>query len=231
MRKKLVILGTAGSSVDILDLVEDVNSRSQSVRYECVGFLDDNPAMQGTTIRGIAVLGPLSAARGLTDCWFVNGIGSPNNHYRKEAILVKTGIPADRFVTIVHPSATVSKTATLGRGAVVFPSVTIASNASVGNHVIILSNSVINHDVSIGDYSCIASGVCISGGTTVGKAAYLGSNSSIIENLKVGDFSLVGMGSVVLDAVAENSVVVGNPARFLRSVQGINSEELERRPA
>ncbi len=216
MRRKLVILGTAGSSVDILDLVEDMNARSHDVHYECAGFLDDNAARQGTRIRGIAVLGPLSAARGLTDCLFVNGIGSPNNHYRKEAILANTGIAGDRFITLVHPSAVVSKTATIGRGTVVFPSVTIGSNAAIGSHVIILANSVINHDVSVGDYACIASGVCIAGGSAVGRAAYLGSNCSIIENTSIGSCSLVGMGSVVIDAVADNSVVVGNPARFLR---------------
>jgi acetyltransferase-like isoleucine patch superfamily enzyme len=35
----------------------------------------------------------------------------------------------------------------------------------------------------------------------------------------IGDYALVGMGSVVLRDVAENLVVVGNPARILRKVR------------
>ncbi|MBM3275434.1 MAG: hypothetical protein FJZ00_09785, partial [Candidatus Sericytochromatia bacterium] len=83
-------------------------------------------------------------------------------------------------------------------------------------HVIILPNSIISHDDFVGDYTCITGGVCISGGVTVGHSCYLGTNSAIISNVQIGNYCLVGMGSVVLESVGDNSVVVGNPARFLR---------------
>lgn len=216
MKNRLVILGTAGNSIDILELIESFDGRAGGTAFECAGFLDDDPALRGTRIHGVPVLGPLTDAGKLDGCSFVNGIGSPNNFGRKAAIISRTGVPADRFATIVHPSASVSRSASLGRGTVVFPNVTIASNARIGDHVIILSNSVINHDVTVGDCACITSGVCISGGATIGRSVYLGSNSSIIGNVSIGDNCLVGMGSVVLRAVADNSVVAGNPARFLR---------------
>jgi len=216
MQKRLVILGTAGNSIDILDLLESINAQAVDAPYECIGFLDDNPAIQNTRIRGVPVLGPLAAARDLTDCSFVNGIGSPNTYTRKASIISRTRVSSERFATIVHPQASVSRSATIGRGTVIFPNATIASNVSIGDHVIVLSNSVINHDVSIGDCACITSGVCLSGGVRIGKSTYLGSNCSVIENTVIGERCLVGMGSVVLDQVADNSVVVGNPARFLR---------------
>jgi len=216
MRTRLVILGTAGNSIDILDLLESLHEQDRNGSYECVGFLDDAPELHRTQIRGIPILGPLAAARELPDCMFVNGIGSPNTFTKKAEIISRAGVPTDRFVTIVHPSASVSRTALLGRGTVIFPNVTIASNVRIGDHVIILSNSVINHDASIGDCVCITSGVCVSGGVTIGRSTYLGSNCSIIEQIAIGERCLVGMGSVVLNRVADNSIVVGNPARFLR---------------
>jgi acetyltransferase-like isoleucine patch superfamily enzyme len=110
--------------------------------------------------------------------------------------------------------------ATLGAGTVILQNVTVTSNVRIGDHVIVLPNSVISHDSVVGDYTCIAGGVCVSGGVTIGRNCYLGTNSSIIELVTIGDYSLVGMGSVVLTDVAVESVVVGNPSRFLRQTRG-----------
>lgn len=216
MTKKIVILGTNGNCLDMLDTIDSMNAQAGSTMYECVGFLDDNPTLHGTTLGGVKILGPLSAARDLNDCYFVNGIGSPSNFTRKDAIISRAGVPVERFETLIHSSVKVSKTARIGRGVVVFENVAITSNVTVGNHVIILPNTVLSHDVVIGDYTCITGGVCISGGTQVGKLCYLGTNCSIIGNIDIGDYCQVGMGSVVLGSVEKNSVVVGNPARFLR---------------
>jgi sugar O-acyltransferase (sialic acid O-acetyltransferase NeuD family) len=214
-QRRIVILGTGGNSVDILDTIHDVTKHS-ACGYECIGFLDDNELLWGKNIHGLKVLGPLISARDWSDCCFVNGIGTVTNFWRKAAIIAKTGVPHDRFETILHPTASVSKTARLGRGVVVFQNVTITSNVNVGNHVIILPNSVISHDDIIGDYTCIAGGGCISGGVTVGRSCYIGTNSTIINNVEIGDLSLVGMGSVVLRSIPQNSVFAGNPAKFLR---------------
>ena len=216
MPKQIVILGTNGNCVDILETIDSINSHQDSRIYECRGFLDDNPSTHGQALCGVKVLGPLSLACELADCQFVNGIGSPANYMHKEAIIARTNVPLAGFATLIHPSAAVSRSAQLGRGTVVFENVTITSNVRIGNHVIILPNAVISHDVVVDDYTCITGGVCIAGGTRVGRQCYLGANCSINNNITIGDFSLIGMGSVVLKGVAENSVVVGNPARFLR---------------
>jgi len=214
--KKVAILGTGGNSIDILDTINDVNRLERSPVYECVGFLDDNASLWGKDLQGLKVLGPLQDAHELGDCYFVNGIGAPSNFWKKEGIISKTGVLPDRFETIIHPSASVSTTARLGRGVVVFQHVVITSNVQIGSHVIILPNSVISHDDVIGDYTCITGGVCISGQVKVGKSCYLGTNSAIVGNVDIGDYCLIGMGSAVLHTIASNSVVVGNPARFLR---------------
>lgn len=216
--KPILILGTGGNCVDILDAILDVNDAAGRAVYEVRGFLDDDPARWGQPLAGVPVLGPLAASADHPDAFFVNGIGSPASFWRKEAILARTGIERERFCTIVHPSAVVSRTARLGAGTVVLGNVTIASNVSIGDHVFILPNAVINHDDVLGDYTSVTSGVCISGGVTVGRLCYLGTHSTIIGNVSIGDRSLVGMGSVVLESVPAGTVVVGNPARRLRDV-------------
>jgi FlaA1/EpsC-like NDP-sugar epimerase len=56
--KKLIILGTGGNSVDILDAVHERNAHYKTPQYECIGFLDDDPQQWGKEIWGVRVLGP-----------------------------------------------------------------------------------------------------------------------------------------------------------------------------
>jgi sugar O-acyltransferase (sialic acid O-acetyltransferase NeuD family) len=219
MNTKIIILGTGGNCVDILDTIRDINDRNGD-QFECVGFLDDQEASWGKTMHGVPILGPLHSARQYADCLFANGIGSPFNFWKKREILAKTGLRDDRFATLVHPTASVSRMAKLGPGTVVFQNVTITSNVQIGKQVIILPNTIISHDDIVGDYTCFAGGVCVSGGVTIGASCYLGTNSTIIGNIAIGNECLIGMGSVVLRNVAENSVVAGNPARLIRQTRG-----------
>lgn len=219
MTKKIIILGTGGNCIDILDTLNDINEARGERSYECVGFLDDDASKWGQEFSDVRVLGALSTANRYDACWFVNGIGSVNNFFKKSEIVSRTKVPLERFETIVHPTASVSRTARLGRGVVVFQHVTITNHVTIGDHVIILPGAVISHDDWIGDHAIIAGGVCISGNVKVGQACYLGSNATLKDGITIGEYSLVGMGSVVLNNVLPRSVVVGNPARFLREVQ------------
>lgn len=217
--KKIAILGTAGNCIDILDALLEINERWGAAVYECVGFFDDDEDKWGSKAHGFEVLGPLDAAVKLKDVFFVNGIGSQSNFWKKESIIARTGVPLARFETVIHPSASVSKMSSIGAGTAILQNVTVAAGATIGNHVMVLPGAVISHDDSIGDFTAIASGVCVSGGVSIGKSCYLGANCSIINGVSIGDYCLVGMGGVVLNDVEANSVVVGNPAKFLRHLR------------
>jgi sugar O-acyltransferase (sialic acid O-acetyltransferase NeuD family) len=217
MPKHIIILGTGGNSVDILDTINEINICQRRKVYICNGFLDDNKMLWGKELFGYKVLGPISSASTHKDCLFVNGIGSTKNFLEKDKIIAKTGVEIDRFETIIHPTASVSSMAKIGVGVVIFQNVTITSNVVMGCHNIILPNTVISHDGVIGDYTCITGGVSISGNVTIGRSCYIGTNATIIDNIKIGNYCLVGMGSVVLHGIPDNTVVVGNPAKVLRA--------------
>jgi len=216
--KKIIILGVGGNCVDILEAIFDINEQGTLPVYEPVGFLDDNPEMQGQTIQGIPILGPLVSAKGYPSCRFINGIGSVNNYWKKLEIINKTGLPDESFETIVHPTAYISRTATLGNGVVILPNTTVASYATIGKHVIVLANSVINHNSVLGDGTILASSVIIAGNVHVGQCCYLGSNSTIRDNIEIEDYCLIGMGSNVVRSVETRSIVAGNPAKLIRKL-------------
>lgn len=57
--------------------------------------------------------------------------------------------------------------------------------------------------------------------TVVRKGASIGSGATILSKVVIGENAIVGAGSVVTRDVPPNTIVAGNPARILRS---INSE-------
>jgi len=217
--KNIVIFGTGGNCIDILDTLLDINDSKREKLYQCVGFLDDDKSKWDKSFHGVKVLGPLQMARELKNIFFVFGIGSTSNFWKRGEILAKVGIGEERFETVIHPTASISRMTQVRRGTVVFQNVTIASGAEIGRHVYILPNSIISHDDVIGDFTCIAGGVCISGNVRVGQGCYIGTNSAIRDGITIGDHCLIGMGSVVLKDIPENNVVVGSPARFLRNTR------------
>jgi acetyltransferase-like isoleucine patch superfamily enzyme len=52
--------------------------------------------------------------------------------------------------------------------------------------------------------------------TIVKKGATIGSGSTILGNVTIGENAIVGAGSIVTKDVAPNSIVAGNPAKFIR---------------
>jgi sugar O-acyltransferase (sialic acid O-acetyltransferase NeuD family) len=213
---KIVILGTGGTCIDILDTIQDLNACSSEPVFQCLGFLDDNPDVLGRVIHGVPVLGRLADAGGLADALFVNGIGGPTTYFRKAEIIARTGLPDTAFATIVHPTAHVSRMARLGPGTVVLQSAVIGSNVRTGRHCIVLPLSVLSHDTVLDDYSIVAGGVCVSGNVRIGAECYIGAGSTIRDGLTIGDRALCGMGSVVVRDVPARAVVAGNPAKAIR---------------
>ena len=54
--------------------------------------------------------------------------------------------------------------------------------------------------------------------TLVKKGASIGSGSTILSNVTIGNNAIVGTGSVVTKDVAPNTIVAGNPAKFIREI-------------
>jgi sugar O-acyltransferase (sialic acid O-acetyltransferase NeuD family) len=209
----LVVLGAVGNCLDIVDAVRA--RKGIETEYELCGFLDDDQRLSGAIIHGLPVLGPLAAACDISDAHFVCGIGSPSSFRNRPSILARLNLVRERFATVVHPAATISPSARLGRGTAVLAGCVICANVTLGDHVLMLPNCVVGHDTVVGDSVIFAAGVMVSGSVSIGRSCYLGTGSAIRNGISLGAQSLLGMGAVLVGDAGESAVLAGNPARSL----------------
>lgn len=86
---------------------------------------------------------------------------------------------------------------------------------TIGKHVFIGPNVVFTDDPH--PMGCPKYKEC-KGGAIVEDLARIGANATILPGIRIGKNSLIGAGSVVVDDVPENAVVIGNPARVVKTV-------------
>ena len=214
MALPLVILGTGGAAHDILDIVNAINRNAQT--WQVVGFLDD-ARTPGSRHLGFPILGPLWTATRHNHVSFVNAIGSDQTCQRRPGIISECGVGLGRFATLVHPMASVSSRARIGRGVCVNFGVSVGGGASIGNHVTLCQGAIVGHDTNVDDYAALAPGAVVSGFVYVGKASYVGAAASIRQWVRIGEGAVVGMGAVVVKDVPPGATVVGNPAEIMVS--------------
>jgi acetyltransferase EpsM len=120
---------------------------------------------------------------------------------------------------LVHPSATVSPSAVLGRGTVVFPRAVVNPDAWIGEAVIVNTRAVVEHDCRVAHGAHISPGAVLAGGVEVGERSWIGAGATVIQGVVIGSDATVGAGAVVLRDVPGNTVVVGVPARPIDAAQ------------
>ncbi|HEX2700646.1 MAG TPA: acetyltransferase [Acidimicrobiales bacterium] len=210
----LLLVGAGGFARETADAVRAVNEAGAT--FELLGFVDDDPARQGTAVAGLPVLGPVSVAAERPDCQLVICTGSPTDYTSRRRLVHRLGLPPDRYATVVHPAASVPASAALGRGTVVLAMAVLTTGLRVGAHVAIMPGVVLTHDDVIDDYATFGAGAMLAGGVHVGEGAYVGSGALVREQHTVGKWSLLGMGAVLTTDLPPGEVWAGVPARKLR---------------
>lgn len=207
--KDIIIVGASGFGKEVLWL-------SRRLGRNVEGFLDDTPEMHGKQISGVPVLGDIDKCRQYENHEFIVAIGSPLGREKVVSRLINYEIV--EYATLIDPSSIVDKDVIVGEGSILCAGVICTVNISIGRHTIINLNSTIGHDVSIEDFVTIAPNVSISGNIHLKSLVEVGTGATLREKLEVGVGTVVGMGSVLTKAVDDKKVVVGNPARVIKSL-------------
>jgi len=133
----------------------------------------------------------------------------------------------------IEPGAIIREKVEIKDNAVIMMGAVINIGAKIGKATMIDMNAVIGANAIIGDRCHIGAGSVIAGvleppsqtPVVIEDDCLIGAGSVILEGVRIGRNSIVGAGSVVTKDVLPNSVVVGNPARFLKSKDEVSKEK------
>ncbi len=206
-RQKLVILGSSWFAQEVADLVEEIED------YQLVGFVEGiDPEKCKEKLLGLPVMW-IDDVMQLDDSY--RGICAVGTTRRKKFIeqAISLGL---KFTTIVHPTARISPSASLGQGTIVSPGTVVSAHTKIGRYVIVNRGCLIGHHVEVGDYVTVSPGVNIAGKARIGRRTYIGMGAVILNDILVGENSVVGAGAVVSRDVPNSVQVMGLPAKIVK---------------
>ena len=190
----------------------------QESGVDIVGFLDDSPALQGTDVKGVPVLGTISSLETLNTTHGVEAVYCPigNNKLRVKFLQYAKEL-GYKTPNYIHPSVIISPNVTIGEGVYILLGSSVMPYTTIKDYVMISMN------VGLAHHSVLEEGVFLSTGCNFGasihakKYAYCGISSTIMTGIKeLGEDCLIGAGAVVIRDVPDGAVVAGVPAKVIK---------------
>jgi sugar O-acyltransferase (sialic acid O-acetyltransferase NeuD family) len=204
--KKFVILGEVGLSHEISEFVTEMYGTDA-----VAGYIDETPDKLGKVVGGKKVLGGFDWFQSHDPRDFDALIALfPNS----KKIMVEKALAAGlEFPNLIHPSAWVSPSVSLGKGNIVLPNAFITAEAQIQDFNLFHIGTLITHYAKIGSYSFFGPYVRLLENSGVEEGAVLGSGCTLVGGVTVGSGARVGANAVVTRNVDPGTTVVGLPAR------------------
>jgi sugar O-acyltransferase (sialic acid O-acetyltransferase NeuD family) len=172
--RPLLIPGIGRFAAEIADLAFEIP------RVQTTAFVENmDPQRCHETMEGLPIIWVEEVAQLAHSHWAVCGLGTTHRKRFAEQVSER-GIP---FATLVHPSARISSSSTLGDGTIVSVGSIIASNTRLGQHTLVNRGDLIGHHTDIGRYVSIGPG------------------ANIARSCRIGPSTCIGMGAVVIDHI------------------------------
>ena len=136
----------------------------------------------------------------------------------RKRLLFQRRLADARFemVSVIHPSAQISRFAQIGSGSVVFANAVVNVDAIIGEASIINTAATIDHDCRLGKGVHLSPGTHLAGGVLVGECSWIGIGGVVRELISIGSDVIVAAGAVVVADIPDGITVMGVPARPMK---------------
>lgn len=214
MNKDIFIVGAGTYGEAMCELAEILG-------YEVKGFYDEDEKKQGLAIMDHFVLGKFSDLNDekIAGNNYIVAIG--NNSIRSK-IMTKINNSGGHTPTLIHPTATISPSAEIGKGVYIQANAHIWTKVKIDDYCIISPNVVIAHHSVVGKACLVSTLTGVGASINIEDKVFIGMGCTIVTGMNtVGENSIIGAGAVVLKDVDKNSVYAGVPAKKIRDVMWV----------
>lgn len=212
--RRVFIVGAGGFGREVYQWACDVWPAAID---RLVGFLSaDAAVLKGRDFPIPIVADPL-AVEPAPDEGFLLAIGIP--HVRRTVAEALCARGAE-FLTLVHPTAVVSRSAVIGSGSVICPFSVLSDGSRLGRFALVNYHSSLAHDAAAGDFAVLSPYATLGGGAEIGDDVFLGLHASVGPGKRIGPRSKVSANSAALCDAPADSLVYGVPGRVCPIVSG-----------
>ncbi|MEC1177747.1 acetyltransferase [Metasolibacillus meyeri] len=201
-----ILIGDSGHSKVIEDCI-------RANGHQVIAKLDDR--YQSVFKEDVYIKGPMTIIQDLLDEKTKVIISIGHNATRRK-IAQRIQLSEECYGTVIHPSAIISPTSTIGYGTVVMPNVVVNADSIVENHVILNTSCIVEHDCAVQSFVHISPSAVITGGVSVQEGTQIGARASVNPTVKIGKWTMIGAGSTVTHHIPDNVTAVGVPAKIIK---------------
>jgi sugar O-acyltransferase (sialic acid O-acetyltransferase NeuD family) len=210
----LIIVGAGGFARELRQFVP---ISFPAERYRLKGFLSNNPRDLDRHNISEPILADPEEYIPKEHDRFLLAIGNVEHRRRIVEELKSHGA---RFLTLIHASAYVDPSATLGEGCIIYPFATIMNQARLSDFVTMNIYSSAGHDTQIGSHCNLSPYATMNGFSILEEEVVLGTHSTVLASHRVGRGSKLSANSVVTSDVRANTLVYGVPGQHTRLLGG-----------
>lgn len=176
-KRRLLIVGAGGHGRSVAEAAE------MSGQFKVVGFLDDSISV-GDVVLGSPVLGPVVSMANHRSV-YDQAIVAIGNNVVREKLMRQFSEAGVALAKVIHPSALVSPSATVGTGTAVMAGAIVGTETRLGLGVIVNCGAVVDHHAIVEDFGHLGVNACMSGGTVLGFGAWMQAGSSLGYGVKI----------------------------------------------
>lgn len=191
----------------------------QEAGIEIVGFVDDNPDLQGNYVKGLPVLGTIADLQYLKDECDATAVYCPigNNKLRVRFLEYAKSL-GYKTPCFIHSSVIMHSSVTIGDGVYILLGAKIMPYTKIDDYVMISMNALVAHHNHLKRGTFISTGVNFGASITANENSYIGIGATIMTGIhNLGKDCVVGAGAVVIRDVPDNAVVAGVPAKIIKT--------------